>query len=100
MQATLDSQDYDVITKEVLKRITKKYDLVPKHNVETLLTLKEFQAQLPVHKRLDWIRNDLFYNNPELKQFAFNLNGGKGRAIKISPKALDWIATHDIDWRG
>lgn len=71
-----------------------------KPQIEKLLTVKEFQKQLPVVKRYDWIRNDLFQRNPELKRFAFNLNAGKGRPLKISPKALDWIADHDIDWRG
>ncbi|KRM76461.1 hypothetical protein FC35_GL000674 [Limosilactobacillus coleohominis DSM 14060] len=71
-------------------------------HVERLLTLKEFQQELPVPKRLDWVRNDLFYQCPALKQFAFNLNAGKGRKIKINPQALDWINNHmdDIDWRG
>ena len=103
MQATLDSSDYDIIANEVIKRIVAKYDLVPKQkNPERLLTVKEFQRQLPVRKRADWIRNDLFYQNPELKQFAFNLNAGKGHKLKISPKALDWIADHadEINWKG
>lgn len=103
MQATLDSSDYDMIANEVIKRIVAKYDLVPKkHSPERLLTVKDFQQQLPVRKREDWIRNDLFYRNPELKQFAFNLNAGKGRPLKINPKAIDWINGHldEIDWRG
>lgn len=103
MQATLDSSDYDVIANEVIKRIVAKYDLVPKKHIpERLLTVKEFQQQLPVRKRADWIRNDLFYRNPELKRFAFNLNAGKGHRLKISPKALDWIADHadEINWKG
>lgn len=103
MQATLDSSDYDMIANEVIKRIVAKYDLLPKkQSPEKLLTVKEFQRQLPVRKRADWIRNDLFYQNPELKQFAFNLNAGKGHKLKISPKALDWIADHadEINWRG
>lgn len=103
MQATLDSSDYDMIANEVIKRIVTKYDLVPKqHSPERLLNVKEFQQQLPVRKRADWIRNDLFYQNPELKQFAFNLNAGKGHKLKISPRALDWIADHadEINWKG
>lgn len=103
MQATLDSSDYDMIANEVIKRIVAKYDLVPKqHSPEKLLTVKEFQQQLPVRKRADWIRNDLFQRNPELKRFAFNLNAGKGHKLKISPKALDCINDHldEIDWRG
>lgn len=103
MQATLDSSDYDMIANEVIKRIVAKYDLLPKkQSLERLLTVKEFQQQLPVRKRADWIRNDLFYQNPELKQFAFNLNAGKGHKLKISPKALDWIADHtdEINWKG
>ena len=103
MQATLDSSDYDMIANEVIKRIVTKYDLVPKkQSPERLLTVKEFQQQLPVRKRADWIRNDLFCQNPELKQFAFNLNAGKGHKLKISPKAIDWINNHldEIDWRG
>lgn len=103
MQATLDSSDYDMIANEVIKRIVDKYDLVPKQkNPERLLTVKEFQQQLPVRKRADWIRNDLFCQNPGLKQFAFNLNAGKGRPLKINPKAIDWINDHldEIDWRG
>lgn len=103
MQATLDSSDYDMIANEVIKRIVAKYDLVPKKQIpERLLTVKEFQQQLPVRKRADWIRNDLFQRNPELKRFAFNLNAGKGRPLKINPKAIDWINGHldEIDWRG
>lgn len=103
MQATLDSSDYDMIANEVIKRIVAKYDLVPKKQIpERLLTVKEFQQQLPVRKRADWIRNDLFYQNPELKQFAFNLNAGKGHRLKISPKALDWVTDHSdqINWEG
>lgn len=73
-----------------------------KSKVEHLLNVEEFQEQLPVRKRADWIRNDLFCQNPELKRFAFNLNAGKGRPLKISPKALDWIADHadEINWKG
>lgn len=103
MQATLDSSDYDMIANEVIKRIVAKYDLLPKkQSPERLLTVKEFQQQLPVRKRADWIRNDLFQRNPELKRFAFNLNAGKGHKLKISPKALDWIADHadEINWKG
>ena len=103
MQATLDSSDYDMIANEVIKRIVAKYDLLPKkQSPEKLLTVKEFQQQLPVRKRADWIRNDLFQHNPELKRFAFNLNAGKGYKLKISPKALDWIADHadEINWKG
>lgn len=103
MQATLDSSDYDMIANEVIKRIVAKYDLLPKkQSPERLLTVKEFQQQLPVRKRADWIRNDLFQRNPELKRFAFNLNAGKGHKLKISPKALDCINDHldEIDWRG
>lgn len=103
MQATLDSSDYDMIANEVIKRIVAKYDLLSKkQSPERLLTVKEFQQQLPVRKRADWIRNDLFCQSPELKQFAFNLNAGKGHKLKISPKALDWIADHadEINWKG
>ena len=92
-----------MIANEVIKRIVAKYDLVPKqHSPEKLLTVKELQRQLPVRKRADWIRNDLFCQNPALKQFAFNLNAGKGHKLKISPKALDWIADHtdEINWKG
>ena len=32
-----------------------------------LLNLKEFQQKLPIKKRLDWLRNDLFQQAPELK---------------------------------
>ncbi|WP_251548281.1 hypothetical protein [Limosilactobacillus caecicola] len=73
-----------------------------KQQPERLLSVKEFQSRMPVKKRTDWIRNDMFIQNPELKQFAFGLNAGKGHPLKISPRALTWIAKHqdDIDWRG
>ena len=79
---------------EFLKPYLQPINTKPK--VEHLLNVEEFQ------KRKDWIRNDLFCQNPELKQFAFNLNAGKGHKLKISPKALDWIADHadEIDWKG
>ena len=85
---------------EFLKPYLQPVEIKPK--VEHLLTVKEFQQQLPVRKRADWIRNDLFYQNPELKQFTFNLNAGKRHKLKISPKAIDWINNHldEIDWRG
>ena len=85
---------------EFLKPYLQPIEIKPK--VEHLLTVKEFQEQLPVRKRADWIRNDLFCQNPELKQFAFNLNAGKGHKLKISPKALDWVADHadEINWKG
>lgn len=79
---------------------------LPKEEVkpqpDRLLSLKEFQQRLPIKKRLDWLRNDLFQRNPELKRFAFNLNAGKGHPLKISEKAVDWINNHvdEIDWRG
>ena len=34
---------------------------------DMLLNLKEFQQKLPIKKRLDWLRNDLFQQAPELK---------------------------------
>ena len=34
---------------------------------DRLLNLKEFQQKLPIKKRLDWLRNDLFHQAPELK---------------------------------
>lgn len=34
---------------------------------DRLLNLKEFQQKLPIKKRLDWLRNDLFQQAPELK---------------------------------
>ena len=85
---------------EFLKPYLQPVEIKPK--VEHLLNVEEFQKRLPVQKRKDWIRNDLFYQNPELKQFAFNLNAGKGHKLKISPKALDWIVDHadEINWRG
>lgn len=85
---------------EFLKPYLQPVEIKPK--VEHLLNVEEFQQQLPVNKRKDWIRNDLFQRNPELKRFAFNLNAGKGHRLKISPKALDWIAdnANEIDWRG
>lgn len=94
-----ESSDED---RQAVAELLKPY-LQPEENkpeIERLLTVREFQSQLPVKKRDDWIRNDLFQRNPELKQYAFNLNAGKGRPLKISPRALNWIANHEIDWRG
>ena len=34
---------------------------------DSLLNLKEFQQKIPIKKRLDWLRNDLFQQAPELK---------------------------------
>lgn len=85
---------------EFLKPYLQPINTKPK--VEHLLNVEEFQKRLPVQKRKDWIRNDLFQRNPELKRFAFNLNAGKGHRLKISPKALDWVADHSdqINWEG
>lgn len=85
---------------EFLRPYLRPVETKPK--VERLLSMEEFQKHLPVNKRKDWLRNDLFQRNPELKQFAFNLNAGKGRPLKINAKAIDWINDHldEIDWRG
>lgn len=84
---------------EFLKPYLQPINTKPK--VEHLLNVEEFQKRLPVQKRKDWIRNNLFQQAPELKQYAFNLNAGKGRPLKINEKAVDWINNHisEIDWR-
>ena len=52
MQASLDEQDYQVITNEVLRRIKECYNLVPKQDVQTdkWVGIKEFTSKSPVIK--------------------------------------------------
>lgn len=99
MQAVLDSKDYDVITNEVLKRITAKFDLVPKEKKEGWLTLNEFKNQLPVTKDKQWLTTILL-TKPRFKDQVINLNRGKGYKVKVSSKVIDWINDHvnEINW--
>lgn len=70
-----------------------------------LLSLPQFKRELcklGINKRLDWLRNDLFVQLPELKNYIFNLNEGTGHHLKINRKAVDVVKQHynEIDWRG
>lgn len=72
---------------------------------DRLLSIPQFKKELHklgVDKRLDWIRNDLFVQLPELKNYAFGRNEGPGHHMKISHRAIDVIKQHrdEIDWRG
>lgn len=72
---------------------------------DQLLTVPQFKQELSklgIVKRLDWIRNDMFVQLPELKDYVFNRNAGPGHHMKISRKAIDVIKQHrdEIDWRG
>lgn len=91
-------EDRAVVAKLLRPYLVEKKKLEPEH----FLSIKEFQPKMPVKKRTNWIRNEMFVRNPELKQFAFGLNAGKGHRVKISPRALEWIAQHqdEMDWRG
>lgn len=99
MQAVLDSKDYDVITAEVLKRITAKYDLVPKHKKEEWLTLSEFKDALPIVKEKKWLTTFLL-TKPVFKDWVINLNRGKGYKVKVNSLVLKWIHDHpsEINW--
>lgn len=72
---------------------------------DQLLSIPQFKKELHemgIDKRLDWIRNDLFVQLPELKNYTFSQNEGPGHHMKISRKAIDVIKQHrdEIDWRG
>ena len=93
---------------ESAAKLLKPYLVIKQEQPATdhLLGTKEFKKKLEqrfgIRKRLDWIRNDMFVQCPELKQFAYSRNAGSGHYCKIDEKALDWIADHkhDIDWKG
>lgn len=102
MQAALDEQDYQVITKEVLKRIKEHYKLVPKQTtqVDEWVGIKQFTDQLPIKKDKEWVRMFLL-TLPVFKNWVINLNAGQGYRTKVNvTKALPWIMSHqaDINW--
>ncbi|MCZ3746529.1 hypothetical protein L2520_03710 [Limosilactobacillus vaginalis] len=99
MQAVLDSKDYDTITAEVLKRITAKFELVPKQTKSEWLTLDEFKAKLPITKDKTWLKTFLLVR-PEFKGQVINLNRGTGYKVKVSSQMVDWVNQHvdEIEW--
>lgn len=99
MQAVLDSKDYDVITSEVLKRITTNFDLVPKKPKKEWLTLDEFKSKLPITKDKTWLKTFLLVR-PEFRGQVINLNRGTGYKVKVSSKMVDWVNRHanEIEW--
>lgn len=102
MQASLDEQDYQVITDEVLRRIKECYNLVPKQTsqVDDWTGIQQFTDQLPIKKDKEWVRMFLL-TLPVFKNWVINLNAGQGHRTKVNvTKALPWIMSHqaDIDW--
>lgn len=101
MEAVLDSKDYDRITAEVLKRITAKFDLVPKKEKKPIIGLEEFRKDYAYNKDPRWVKLYIFAAYPETKQWAFGVGMGSGHRIKINrAKAADWMRKHEseIDW--
>ena len=102
MQASLDEQDYQVITNEVLRRINDCYNLVPKQTsqIDKWIGIQQFTDQLPIIKDKEWVRMFLL-TLPVFKNWVINLNAGQGHRTKVNvTKALPWIMSHqaDIDW--
>ena len=102
MQASLDEQDYQVITNEVLRRIKECYNLVPKQTsqIDDWIGIQQFTDQLPIKKDKEWVRMFLL-TLPVFKNWVINLNAGQGHRTKVNvTKALPWIMSHqaDIDW--
>ena len=102
MQASLDEQDYQVITDEVLRRIKEYYNLVPKQTsqIDDWIGIQQFTDQLPIKKDKEWVRMFLL-TLPVFKNWVINLNAGQGHRTKVNvTKALPWIMSHqaDIDW--
>ena len=102
MQASLDEQDYQVITDEVLRRIKEYYNLVPKQTsqIDDWIGIQQFTDQLPIKKDKEWVRMFLL-TLPGFKNWVINLNAGQGHRTKVNvTKALPWIMSHqaDIDW--
>lgn len=102
MQASLDEQDYQVITDEVLRRIKECYNLVPKQTsqIDDWIGIQQFTDQLPIKKDKEWVRMFLL-TLPVFKNWVINLNAGQGHRTKVNvTKALPWIMSHqaDIDW--
>ena len=102
MQASLDEQDYQVITDEVLRRIKECYNLVPKQTsqIDDWIGIQQFTDQLPIKKDKEWVRMFLL-TLPVFKNWVINLNAGQGHRTKVNvTKALPWIMAHqaDIDW--
>ena len=102
MQASLDEQDYQVITDEVLRRIKECYNLVPKQTsqIDDWIGIEQFTDQLPIKKDKEWVRRFLL-TLPVFKNWVINLNAGQGHRTKVNvTKALPWIMAHqaDIDW--
>lgn len=101
MQALLDEKDYDKITAEVLKRITKKFELVPKEKQKPVVNLEEFRKKLCHGKAPRWVILYIFNAYPETSEWAFNVNKGSGHHIKINfQKAKSWMDKNEakIDW--
>ena len=75
MQASLDEQDYQVITNEVLRRIKECYNLVPKQTsqVDDWTGIQQFTDQLPIKKDKEWVRMFLL-TLPVFKNWVINLN--------------------------
>ncbi|MBB1069134.1 hypothetical protein H5S40_03040 [Limosilactobacillus sp. RRLNB_1_1] len=102
MQALLDERDYQTITNEVLKRLKKQYDLVPKsHNqIEDWVGIQEFTNCLPVKKDKEWVRMFIL-SLPVFKNWVINLNAGSGYPTRVNKtEAMAWIKDHraEIDW--
>ena len=102
MQASLDEQDYQVITDEVLRRIKEYYNLVPKQTsqIDDWIGIQQFTDQLPIKKDKEWVRMFLL-TLPVFKNWVINLNAGQGHRTKVNvTKALPWIMSHqaDINW--
>lgn len=102
MQASLDEQDYQVITDEVLRRIKERYNLVPKRTsqIDKWIGIQQFTNQLPIKKDKEWVRMFIL-TLPVFKKWVINLNAGQGRPTRVNlTKALPWIMNHqdEIDW--
>lgn len=102
MQVSLDEQDYQVITDEVLRRIKECYNLVPKQTsqIDDWIGIQQFTDQLPIKKDKEWVRMFLL-TLPVFKNWVINLNAGQGHRTKVNvTKSLPWIMSHqaDIDW--
>lgn len=104
MQATLDKEDYEAIAQQLfpilLKKIKSEYDLVPKTRENNWVGLEEFTKELPVVKSKEWVRTYIL-TRPEFKQWAINVNPGRGRTTKVNAsKGVAWINEHvnEINW--
>lgn len=101
MEAVLDSKDYDRITAEVLKRITAKFDLVPKKEKKPIIGMEEFRKDYAYGKDSRWVKLYIFAAYPETSEWAVGVGQGKGHHIRINrAKAQAWMNKHEseIDW--